>query len=107
MQLATLLGSLKTRNVVVRDVRDGQANRLAIIVERYDGTEVGLIEASRRATARMHEMHPEASDIQSRIAATDLTGTVRWSVSPNLLHIAEMGTDEAEFIWCGKHPFKR
>src|SRR5260370_38181870 len=42
-----------------------------------------------------------SSNIQSRICATDSSGNPRWAVSPNLLHIAEIGTEESRYIWGG------
>jgi hypothetical protein len=87
------------RNIVVRDVRDRNGDRIGKIVEPHDGTEAGVIDAARRATERMYTEYPEASNIQSRIGATDGTGSPMWSISPNFLHIAQIGTDEARYIW--------
>ncbi len=91
-------------DVVVRDVRDRNGNRLGTIVEPHDTTEDGIIAAAQRATDRMYEEYPEASNIQSRIGATDATGRPQWSVSPNFKHIAEIGTDEASYIWGNVRP---
>lgn len=71
------------RNVVVRDVRDAQGNRMGIVVEPHDATEAGVIVAAQRATDRMYAEYPEASNIESRIAATDDSGRPKWSISPN------------------------
>lgn len=87
------------RNIVVRDVRDRNGNRLGTIVEPHDSTEDGIIAAAQRANDRMYEEFSEASNIQSRIGATDATGRPKWSISPNFKHIAEIGTDEAAYIW--------
>jgi len=85
--------------VVVRDVRDRNGNKLGLIVEPHDTTERGIIAAARRATDRMYAEYPEASNIQSRIGATDPTGRPKWSISPNFERLAEIGTDEAAYIW--------
>jgi len=87
------------RNIVVRDVRDRNGDKIGTVVEHHDGTEAGVIAAARRATDRMYAEYSEASNIQSRIGATDGTGKPMWSVSPNFQHIAEIGTDEARYIW--------
>jgi len=86
-------------NLVVRDVRDRDGNKIGTVVEPHDGTEAGVITAARRASDQMYAEYPEASNIQSRIVATDGTGKPMWSVSPNFQHIAEIGTDEARYIW--------
>src|SRR5207302_7848981 len=83
------------RALVVRDVRDRNGNKLGLIVEPHDTTEDGIIAAAKRATDRMYAQYPEASNIESRIGATDATGRPRWSISPNFQHMAEIGTDEA------------
>jgi hypothetical protein len=87
------------RNLVVRDVCDRNGNRLGTLVERHDSTEAGIIAAAQRATDQMYADYPEASNIQSRIGATDATGKPKWSISPNFSHLAEIGTDEASYIW--------
>lgn len=90
--------------VVVRDVRGRNGNRLGTIVEPHDTTEDGIIAAAQRATDRMYKEFSEASNIQSRIGATDATGRPKWSISPNFKHIAEIGTDEASYIWGNVRP---
>lgn len=87
------------RNVVVRDVRDAQGNKIGTVVEPHDATERGIIAAAQRATDRMYAAYPEASNIESRIAATDDSGRPKWSISPNFQHLAEIGTAEADYIW--------
>jgi hypothetical protein len=96
--------SVNSRNIVVRDVRDMNGYRLGTIVEPHDSTEDGIIAAAQRATDRMYEEFSEASNIQSRIGATDATGRPKWSISPNFKHIAEIGTDEASYIWGNVRP---
>jgi hypothetical protein len=86
-------------NIVVRDIRDRNGIRLGTVVERHDGTEAGILSAAQRATDRMYADYPEASNIESRLGATDKTGKPRWSISPNFNHLAEIGTDEAAYIW--------
>jgi hypothetical protein len=87
------------RNVVVRDVRDAQGNKIGIVLETHDATEAGVIAAAQRATDRMYALYPEASNIESRIAATDANGRPKWAISPNLQHLAEIGTAEARYLW--------
>jgi len=86
-------------NVVIRDVRDRDGRRLGRITASHDGTTDGVIAAARAATDRMYAEYSTASNIESRICATDEGGKPRWAVSPNFLHLAEAGTDEASYIW--------
>lgn len=89
----------KLKNVVVRDVRDRDGCKIGRVVEPHDGSEHGVITAARTATDRMFSEYSTASNVESRICATDASGRVKWAVSPNFLHIAEVGTDEASYIW--------
>ena len=89
----------KLINMVVRDVRDRDACKLGRVTEPHDGTEFGVIAAARIATDRMYTEYSSASNVESRICATDAEGKLRWAVSPNFLHIAEVGTEEAAYIW--------
>ena len=87
------------RNVVLRHVCDSSGVCIGIVIQPHDGTEAGLITAARRATRRMYLEYAEPSNVESRIAATDDTGKLRWCISPNFQHLAEIGTDEASYIW--------
>jgi hypothetical protein len=87
------------RNIVVRDVRDRNGMRLAALAAHHDGTAAGIVSTARRLTDRMYAEFPEASNIESRIAATDNVGKPNWVISPNFNHLAEIETDEAAFIW--------
>jgi hypothetical protein len=87
------------RNVVVREVCDAQGNKMGIVVEPHDATEAGVIAAAQRATDRMYAEYPEASNIESRMAATDDSGGPKWSISPNFQHLAEIGTAGSRYIW--------
>ena len=89
----------KFPNVVVRDVRDRDGYKLGRVIEPHDGTENGVIAAARIATDRMYAEYSDASNIESRMCATDTSGKPKWAVSPNFLHVAELGTDEASYIW--------
>jgi hypothetical protein len=91
----------KLSNVVVRDVRDREGRKLGRIIQPHNGTESGVITAAQTVTDRMYAEFSAASDIQSRICATDSSGNAKWAVSPNFLHLAEVGTDEARYIWSG------
>jgi hypothetical protein len=95
-----LLGlRLPKPNVVIRDVRDRDGCKLGRVIESHDGTEDGVIAAARAATDRMYAEYSTVSNIESRICATDGSGKARWAVSPNFLHLAEIGTEEASCIW--------
>jgi hypothetical protein len=91
----------KFRNVAVREVRDRDGGQLGRVIQPHDGTEPGVITAAQAATDRMYAEFSTASNIQSRICATDSTGNPKWAVSPNFLHLAQVGTEEAKYIWGG------
>jgi len=97
---------LNLTNVVVRDVRDRDGVKLGRVVQPHDGTEVGIVAAAQKASERMWVEYSDASNVESRICATDSSGRIRWAISPNFLHIAEVGTEEASCIWGGPSPSK-
>lgn len=92
----------KLKNVVIRDVRDRDGRRLGTIIQPHNGTEPSVITAAQAATDRMYAEFSMASNIQSRICATDSTGDPTWAISPNFLHMAEIGTNESVCIWGGE-----
>lgn len=92
----------KLIRVVVRDVRDRNSFRLGKLTEPHDGTEAGIVAAARTLTERMFSEYFDASNVESRMGATDDAGNLKWAISPNFAHIAEIGTDEASYIWGGK-----
>jgi hypothetical protein len=94
---------LKLTNVVVRDVRDRDGHKLGRLIEPHDGTESGVIAAAKRVSDRMFVEYSDASNIESRLCATDASGKPKWAVSPNFLHLAEICTEEASYIWGDLH----
>ncbi len=91
----------KLQNAVVRDVRDRDSRELGWVIEPHDGTEAGVIAAAEAATDRMYSEFATASNVESRICATDASGNPRWAVAPNFCSLAEVGTEEARYIWHG------
>jgi len=77
-------------NVVIREACDRDGIVLGHLVASHDGTPEGIVAAARRATARMFDAFAEASNVNSRIIATDASGIARWSVSPNFAVIEEL-----------------
>jgi len=90
---------LKLTNVVVRDVRDRDGFKLGRVVEPHDGTEAGIVTADEQPRRECLLSTPRHRTSKSRICATDARGKIRWAVSPNFLHVADGGTDEASYIW--------
>lgn len=86
-------------NVVVRDVRDFNGNKLGDIVEPHDGTTEGMRAAARRANIRMNDEFDNPSNAGSRIGATGADGKPAWAISPNLDNIEPIGSREAAYIW--------
>ena len=77
-------------NVVIREACDRDGVALGHLVASHDGTPEGIVAAARRATQRMFNTFADASNVNSRIIATDATGRPRWSVSPNFQVIEEL-----------------
>jgi hypothetical protein len=87
-------------NLVIREVRDNCGFSLGTMYEPYDGTEEGAIAIARHfAPDHMLERFPSASNIESKIGATDGHGRLKWAISSNFEHIAEISTDEALNVW--------
>jgi N12 class adenine-specific DNA methylase len=80
-------------NVVIRDVRSSNGAKLGDLIEPYDGTKEGAIKAAKRIEERF-DGYQDASNIQSRIGATDENGRPKWAISPNLQHISPVDTAE-------------
>ncbi|SRR5579884_3267600 len=94
--------SVRYRNVVIRQVCDREGNVIGVIGETHDGTPEGIIHGASKATEQMFAQYDCASNIQSRMIASDSNGLPRWSISPNFQHLAEINTDEALYIWSGR-----
>ncbi len=77
-------------NVVIREACDRDGVVLGHLVASHDGTPEGIVAAARRATARMFDAFADASNVNSRIIATDAGGRLRWRVSPNFAVIEEL-----------------
>ena len=65
---------LKLTNVAVRDVCDRDGRKLGRLIEPHDGTESGVIAAAQRVSDRMFVEYSDASNIESRLCATDASG---------------------------------
>jgi hypothetical protein len=84
--------------LVIREVCDSEGQRLDVLHAPYDGSVKDAMQIAEHITDLMHSYHQYASDIQSRILATDEYGRGKWAISPNVRHIAEAGTPEAAYI---------
>jgi hypothetical protein len=96
---AALARQLYRPNVVVRSVRDRDGNHLGTVIAPHDGSEAGIVTAAQTATQMMFDQYAAACNVESRIGATDEEGRPKWAISPNFRHVAEIGTDEARYIW--------
>jgi hypothetical protein len=85
--------------VVLREVCDSYDEVLGVLCVHYDGSVEDAITAAERITNLMYRRFGDASNIQSRIGATDEAGRGRWLISPNFSHVAEVGTSEAAEIF--------
>ncbi|MCC7193498.1 MAG: hypothetical protein IT444_12020, partial [Phycisphaeraceae bacterium] len=59
------------RNLVIRQVCSRYGEVIDHLVERHNGSPVGMVAAAERASRRMFERYDEASNINSPIVATD------------------------------------
>jgi len=98
---ASGLARIKNRPLlVIRDVRDKQGERIGPAYAPYDGTPEDAIEVAKAISDKLdEEFGPGWSNVNSRIVATGEDGRPKWSISPNFKHVAEVGTDEARYIW--------
>lgn len=86
------------KSSVIRELRDFDGKFITVICKPHNGDFEDMLESTKDIEKEMHYIY-EASHVNSRILATDESGKPKWAISPNLLHIAEIGTDEAQYIW--------
>ncbi|MGI6129889.1 MAG: diguanylate cyclase domain-containing protein, partial [bacterium] len=94
-------GQWRKPNIVFREVRGMDGQFLGIEIEPYDGTKEGAIRAAKAIEARLDSKYPDWSNINSRIGATDAQSMPKYTISPNLQHVADVNleTPEARYIW--------
>lgn len=63
----------------------------------YNGTLEDMADVAGKLQAEGSFLN-DASQIQSQSCATDENGNLKYIISPNCLHIAERGTQEADYI---------
>jgi hypothetical protein len=86
------------RRQVIREVRNSEGQGLGVVHAPYDGSVEDAVRIAEGLTNRMHRAFPDASDIQSIIAATDEYGCGKWVIAPNFRSVAEAQTPEAFYI---------
>ena len=99
------LSTVKPQNrphMVVREVRDRDDKLLGYEYFPYDGTPEDALAKAELVTTQMWEKYPDASNMGSRILATGKDGKPLYVMSPNLQHVAEMGTPTANYIQTGE-----
>lgn len=88
---------LPPNNVFV-DARDYNANRIGVYCMGHDGSEEDMVNTARKLIGELGN-YVEYSGIQSRLLASDEHGKPAYAISPNFLHIAEIGTPESRYIY--------
>lgn len=88
---------LPPNNVFV-DARDINANRISVYCMKHDGSEEDMVNTARKLMGELGN-YVEYSGIQSRLLASDEHGNPAYAISPNFLHIAEIGTPESRYIY--------
>src|SRR5205807_5280891 len=78
----------KYRLEVLREVCDSDGQLLGVLHAPYDGSVEDAVKVAESITDLMYIKFPDASNIQSRIGATDEAGRGRWTISPNFSHVA-------------------
>jgi len=78
------------RNLVIRQVCSRYGEAFDHLVERHDGSPESMVAAAERVSRRMFELYDDASNINSRLVATDERGLPRWTISPNFRVITEL-----------------
>jgi len=77
------------RNLVIRQVCDRHGQVLDYLTAPHSGSMASIIAAAKQITDQMFLLFNDASNIESRIVATDDYGTPRWTISPNFQVIEE------------------
>lgn len=88
---------LPPNNVFV-DTRDRDTNRIGVYCMEHDGSEEDIVNTARKLMGELGN-YVDYSGIQSRLLASDKHGNPAYAISPNFLHIAEIGTSEARYIY--------
>lgn len=88
-------------NVVFREVRDNDGNVLGWVQKPYDGSKAGARKAAEEISDEMFNRYEDASNIQSRIGATDGEAKPKYTVSPNFKNVndVEAETAAAKYTW--------
>lgn len=86
------------KSSVIREACDFDGKQITIIAKPYKDTLEDMLKSAKSIEKEMYYIY-EASHVNSRIFATDESGKPKWAISPNLKHIAEIGTDESLYIW--------
>jgi len=87
------------KNFVIREIRDFEGNILGYAKYQHNGQVAGIMESAQKLTSILEQELGGWSNINSRIFATDESGKIKWAISPNFKHLAEIETDEAQNIW--------
>ena len=84
------------RSVVIIDARDHGANRIGLPCARFEGGAGEMVRAANRLRSEVETCCRGMSNIQSRTYAVDGGGKV-FVISPNGLHVSELGTKDAAY----------
>ena len=83
-------------NHVIYRIRDYSGELIEIQMQSYNGTLENM--ASRMSNLQSQWAFGEYSGVNSQSFATDENGILKWVISPNCKHIAEIETKEARYI---------
>jgi len=84
------------RGAVIIDARDHSAKRIGLPCARFNGNVGEMARAADRMRAEAEKCCRNMSNIQSRTYAVDGGGKV-FVISPNGLHVSELGTKDAAY----------
>lgn len=96
MEQLTISKKLPSNHVVIR-VRDHDGEVIDIISQPHDGLPENIMNRMSNLQSQLYWMN-DVSNLNSQNFATDENGQLRWIISPNCLHMAEVGTKEARYI---------
>jgi len=86
------------KNHVVYRMRDHSGRLTGIKAQPYDGTLEDMMDQMSNLQSKWEFLRDDVSGINSQNFATDENGQLKWVISPNCLHVAEIGTKEARYI---------
>lgn len=86
-------------NLVFREIRDFNGEKMGLIMAHYDGTLEDAVEKAKKISNIIFDSFPQASNIQSKMGAYGKDGESRWTINPDFRCVAETEAKNAFLMW--------